>query len=310
MASIIAAGTAGCSSSEDMKPEDTQSVNPVVHEEEVVISGLDKEFKIMFLADTHISLCDDRDPDLIEKALARYEIFRNENGSGADVSFREMISYIAEEQPDLLILGGDIVDSAMWASIDLVQEQLDELQLPWIYGMGNHDFEYGSEYYTEKAYTEYLPRLSSISGTQNGYQLIEYERFIVLVVDDESNRVSPEAADITENLAKGEKPVILVTHVPIEPLADDVLWETSKEFWGASEDGRSRVLLGPNSCYPDESTRRFLDSVLMEDSSVALVLAGHIHFYHRDELNGNLVQVVTGAGFENELVKVTLKPLK
>ena len=308
MGVIMVAEMAGFSSSKKIKPNGTQRVNPIVHEEKVVISGLEKEFEIMFLTDTHISLCDDRDPDLIEKAQARYEIFRNKSGVGADESFRGMIAYIAEEQPDLLILGGDIVDSAMWASIDLVQEQLNELQLPWVYGMGNHDFEYGGEYYTEKAYTEYLPRFNSISDTQNGYQLIEYERFFVVVADDACNRVSPEAADMMESLARGEKPVILVTHVPIEPLEDDVLWEATKEFWGESEDGHSRVLMGPNSCYPNEATQRFLDSVLMEDSAVVLVLAGHIHFYHRDKLSGDLVQVATGAGFENNIVTVTLSP--
>ncbi len=302
---ILAVSAAGCAFSRESGAD--QGV--VVHEETVVIPKLEEEFEILFLADTHISLCDDRDPELLEKAKARYEGFREESGgTGADESFRELMAYVKEEQPDLLILGGDIVDSAMWASIDLVQEQLEALDVPWVYGMGNHDFEYGGEYYTERAYAEYLPRLSGVSDTRDGFQVMEYDRFVVLVTDDQCNRISEEAAEKMEQLSEGEKPVIVVTHVPVEPSGDDSLWEETKKVWGETEDGRSRVLLGPNSCRPDETTQRFLDAVLREDGRTALVLAGHIHFYHRDDLTENLVQVVTGAGFEREIVKVTLTP--
>ena len=60
---------------------------------------------------------------------------------------------------DILILGGDIIDSAMYASIDHVEDRLKKLKIPYLYSMGNHDFEYGSEYFSATAYEEYLPRL-------------------------------------------------------------------------------------------------------------------------------------------------------
>lgn len=285
-----------------------KELHVTVHEEEVVVPGLKKEFQIVFLADTHISLCDERDSELSAKAAARYAGFYAPDGDAADVSFLKLMNYVSEEEPDLLILGGDIVDSAMWASVDFVGGAIQKLKIPYVYEMGNHDFEYGSEYFSDTAYSEYLPRLQTISNTYRGYQLLRYEDFTVFAVDDQSNQVSAAALETLEALCREGKPIILVTHVPIDPPSDNTLAEESKRVWGASEDGRSRVLLGPDSCPPNETTQRFLDLVLSEESPIEVVLAGHIHFYHKDYLVGQRLQIVTGAGFEKELVKLTLKP--
>ena len=294
--------------------------NIIVREEIVEIPGLTEEFELIFMADNHISLCDERDASLQEKAYSRYESFRSKDGDGAEESFQALMKYTKAEQPELLILGGDVVDSAMWESIDFVKRELEEAGVPWIYEMGNHDFEYGEEYYTETAYAEYLPRFADISESTQGYQIKEYKEFMVFAVDDDCNRITEKALESFKAVIRHGKPIVLITHVPIEPHGDAAmdtmpkgeeskgLWEESNRVWGAAESGNSRVLLGENSCVPNETTAEFLALVVDEDSPVELVLAGHIHFYHRDYLSGELVQVVTGAGFEKELVKVTLVP--
>ena len=104
------------------------------------------------------------------------------------------------------------------------------------------------------------------------------------------------------------KAIILISHVPIESHIEDGLWEKSKEVWGATSDGRSKVLLGERSCIPDQTTGRFLELVKAADSPVKLVLSGHVHFYHEGKLTENVRQIVTGAGFERELVKIILSP--
>ncbi len=314
---LMAAVLAGCGTFGNAETEKSvgsgnvktdKAAEITVHEEYVAVPGLQEEVTLVFLADTHVSLCDERDPELLEKAAARYEGFRNAEGEGADVSFQTLMEYAAKEEPELLILGGDIVDSAMWASIDFVKEALEETDVPWIYEMGNHDFEYGTEYFSDRAYTEYLSRFSQISNTHEGCQITEYDDFVIFAVDDKNSQVGKEAVRRMKELAKQDKPVILVTHVPIQPLGDDALLEETKQVWNPSEDGHSRVLMGPDACVPNETTQEFLDLVLDEESPVVLVLAGHIHFYHKDQLTEDILQVVTGAGFETELVKVTLQP--
>lgn len=279
-----------------------------VHEEEVIIPGLSEEFEMIFFADTHVSLCDERDETLMEKADSRYLGFQNEDGMGADKSFLDIMDYVKKERPDLLVLGGDVIDSAMWASIDLVENALKDTKVPWIYEMGNHDFEYGTEYFSDKAFEEYLPRLSELSESVNGCQIVSYEDFTILAVDDRNNKVTKEALETLKKLCMEDKPVILVMHVPIEPLIDEELLEETKKVWGPSEKGNSKVLIGENSCVPNKITRKFLKLALSDESPVVLVLSGHIHFYHKDMLTKDIVQIVTGPGYQREVVKIKMKP--
>lgn len=300
-----------CTSSEQEERRKKLEENGLIlHEEEVSISGLTEPFEFTFLADTHISLCDDRDKELLEKSSERYQGFCSDDGESADVTFVKLMDYIKWEQPQLMILGGDIIDSAMWASIDFVDEILQQTGISWMYGMGNHDFEYGKEYFSKKAYAEYLPRLKNISTTEKGYQIVEYDEFIIFLADDKNNQIKKAAVKAFEKVVNDGRSIILVLHVPIEPIVENTLLEESKAVWGVSEENHSRVLMGINSCVPNKNTQRFLDLVLMEDSPVELVLAGHIHFYHKDNLTNDLVQIVTGAGYKKELLKVTLKPEK
>lgn len=279
-----------------------------VHEEELDL-GLSKPFDITFIADTHISLCDDRDEALKDKATLRYSAFVSPDGLHADEMFTEEMDLVKEQAPDLLILGGDIVDSAMYASIDLVTDSLKDAGVEYIYGMGNHDFEYGDEYYSKKAYSEYLPRLEQVSSTSEGFQMKEYDEFTVLVVDDDNNQVTEGALDALKRATKLNKPVILCTHVPLEPDPEysAELIESSIRMWGAYDDGRSRVLLGDHACIPNDITREFIELVKSPESPVSIVLSGHIHFYDKSNLTDSLVQIVTGAGFEGDLIKLHIK---
>ena len=277
-----------------------------VRQEEVDIRGFDGEFKIYFLADSLMSLCDDRDPDVLEKAASRKEMFMHD-GMDATETFDSIMKDASSRKEDILILGGDIIDSAMYESIDYLTKELKKPGVPYIYYMGNHDFEYGTEYFSEKAYSEYLPRLDELHGDAS-YQVKEYDDLILFAADDENSQISAEALSAYREIAEKGKPVILLLHVPIEPLTDDTsLLDKCIEVWGPSDAGKSRVTMGVNGCYPNETTAQFLDLVLAEDSPVELVLAGHVHFYHRDMLNDHTLQLITGAAFEGESMYITVR---
>lgn len=287
------------------------ATNVSVHEETFEISGIDREYELVFTADNHISLCDDRDPDLSEKAKTRYESFVSWDNCYADESFENVINYVKNEEPDLLILGGDVIDSAMYASVDFVSSKLSELEefnIPYIYGMGNHDFEYGYEYYTDKAFNEYMPRLSGITDVEKSFETYELEDLVVMIADDYGNKIAQDSLDELNRICSLGKPVIVSIHVPIEPTDSDSLWEMSKSIWGYTPDGASRVLLGSRSCVPDAVTAEFINKITEENSPVELVLAGHIHFYHKDTIGKDTPQVIAGPGFDKEVSKIILTP--
>ncbi len=275
-------------------------------EETIDVDGLEEEFSLFFLADSHISLCDERDEELLPKAAERSIMFRTDDIDAWE-RFDIMMGEVKREDNDIVLLGGDIVDSAMYASIDHVSEQLEGLKCPYLYYMGNHDFEYGDEYFSQRAYEEYLPRLEDMHGSAP-YQVKEYDDLIIFAVDDHDCQIDKPVLDAYKAEASKGKPIILGMHVPIEPVTgDDSLIRDFEKINGEGCVKRLRLIIGENGSLPNEVTREFLDLVLAEDSPVILVLAGHIHFYHRDMLNDKILQIVTGPAYAGEGLRIVLK---
>lgn len=276
-----------------------------IQEEQLAIKGIRHDYNFFLIADTHISLCDERDADLIEKAKKRREAFKNESGKNAALTFRNLITESVESGTDLTIFAGDITDSAMYASIDFVQEQVDRLDMPYLYVTGNHDFEYGEEYFSKKAYQNYFPRLHGLTQTSQQYVVKEYEDLIVAGLNDKNNQFDKSAVQALLPYLKGTKPVILVMHVPLQPLYEDSdLERQSDQVWGLSANGNCRVLIGKTACRPNKTTGKLLDAVFAKDSPVAAVFAGHIHFYNRSMLNDASAQFVTGAGYYGDGIRI------
>jgi len=276
-----------------------------IEEEYLKVDGLLGSYEFMLIADSHISLCDGRDAGLQQKADSRRMAFYNESGHDAARTFSNLIGEAKRRGPDLTILAGDITDSAMYESIDFVKSKLDYLDLPYLYVLGNHDFEYGDEYFSKKAYREYFPRLKCLTKTDRQYVITEYDEFVVIGINDKNNQLPKDAVNAAMPYIKGSKPVFLVLHVPLLPKTDDFsLEKKSNDVWGLSKNGHCRVLLGENACEPNRTTKKLLDAVFAADSPVAAVFAGHIHFYHRDMLSGSAQQLVTGAAYYGDAVYI------
>ncbi len=284
--------------------------NVRIKEERLAVAGIGHAYTFFLIADTHISLCDARDEGLMEKALARRQAFEAESGKVASRTFANLMDAANEGNADLTIFAGDITDSAMYASIEFVEKQVGRLEMPYLYITGNHDFEYGDEYFSKKAYRDYFPRLQNLTGTAQQYVVKEYEDLVVAGINDKNNQFSKGAVRaLLPYLEPGSKPVILVMHVPLQPQdPDSPLQQQADQVWGLSEKGRCRVLLGEDACKPNKTTQKLLDAVFAKDSPVAAVFAGHIHFYNRSMLNAASGQIVTGAGYYGDAVRVLVCP--
>jgi DNA repair exonuclease SbcCD nuclease subunit len=276
--------------------------------EEIQIPEIEREYHLFFVADSQISLCDERDAALEEKSLQRQSMFVDENGVESWVNFDKMIQASNDMNADIFIMGGDILDSAMYASIDYVEDELEKLDAPYIYCTGNHDFEYGNEYFSQTAYDEYLPRLDKMRQ-EGTYSIEEYDDLVIIAVNDHNNQIDHTSVEGLKEAINTGKPVVVVLHVPIEPLTGDgSLLQESIDVWGATSEGKSKVIIGDDGCSPNKDTQEFVNLITAEDSPVQLVLGGHIHFYHKDKLNDFVTQIVSGAAYEGYALSVTLKP--
>lgn len=71
------------------------------------------------------------------------------------------------------------------------------------------------------------------------------------------------------------------------------------------------VLGGGNYCgiYPDEVSTEFINITTESSSPVKAVLAGRVHFYNRDMINENIVQIVGDAGYKGSAMWIKIVPV-
>jgi len=277
-----------------------------VNEEKIDIDGLDEPFTIFFVADSHICLCDDRDKEVKDICDARYEEFKRDS-KGSQKNFSIVMDHVRKQDPDLVIFGGDMTDEATYASIEYVEKEIDKLECPYLFIMGNHDFMYGDEYFSDRAYEEYFTRFDSLNEVKEGYQIACFDEFNILILDDRNNQVCEETPQAIDKLKKDNKPVIIAQHVPFVPTyGESDLIEETNAVWGSAYKDYSRVLMGEHANDPNEATSQLIDFVSEENGIVKLVLAGHVHFYHKDNMSSDTLQLTVKPAYERGLLKITL----
>lgn len=272
-----------------------------VIEEEIILPGVKSEYDLLFLTDTHAVIRDESDSEQIAaNGEARAAEFVNAAGVSSDKQLSDWMDYAAAQDFDAVLLGGDIIDYPSEASIDYLDEQLNKLTVPYLYTMGNHDWTFPWEYMTETGEQSYRPLLAPYMDGQTSIHTWETDDLLVIAVDNSSGQVRPEAVEAYEELLQTDKPVIVMLHVPL--MTQSVLGK-AREVW------TSPVVLGAGNyggIYPNEDSERFVELTTAADSPVELVLAGHVHFYDKDYIEGEkqVLQIVGDAGFHQSAVKL------
>lgn len=265
-----------------------------VREEYVVMEGLKQEYDLLYITDTHIIVLSEEDDEQVKaNAESRSPLFYDGAGISSAEQFPYWMKYANEQQVDAVLLGGDIIDYPSEANINFLKENLAQLEMPVLYTLGNHDWTYPWEYMTETAKTEYIPLLEPMVKEGGVIQTLDMGEFLVVGIDNSSNQVNPEALEEYMTLLEKDKPVIVVTHVPF--MTQSVL-ENAKEVWG------SPMVIGGGDyggIYPSVESETFVSATTAQDSPVAAVLAGHVHFYDKDDIEGerNVIQIVGNAGY-------------
>lgn len=270
-----------------------QSFEMKVSVEHLTIPGLQKEYKLLFLTDTHIIV-----PKEGEACGERYEAFCNAQGVPAMEQFPQWISYANEQKVDAVLLGGDMIDSPSEENLAFLQEQLEALQMPYLYCPGNHDWNYEWDYMTENARENELPKLAPMMEGNTALHAMELGELSLVAVDDSSNQVQPSVPEEYEKLLRQGKPTILLCHIPL--ITQSVLGR-AREVWA------SPVVLGAGNyggIYPDENSQTFMEMTAKKDSPVQAILAGHVHFQDMDYYVGekSIPQYVGEAGYNGSAI--------
>ncbi len=272
-----------------------------ITEETVQLKGIEGEYTLLFLTDTH-AIVQSQGASEQEAANeeARYPTFFNEEGVPSAEQFPEWIRYANENGVDAVLLGGDIIDTPSEANLRWLEEQLGQLDMPYLYVNGNHDWTYPWEYMTEAGKEAYLPLLEPFMQDNTVIHSLDFGEFTVVGIDDSPGQVEVGVFPAYEEILAEGRPVIVLAHVPF--MTQSVLGK-AREAWS------SPVVIGAGNyggIYPNEDSERFVSLTTAADSPVELVLAGHVHFYDRDVIEGEkqVLQLVGGAGFRGEAILI------
>jgi predicted MPP superfamily phosphohydrolase len=263
-----------------------------VKEEEIMVEGINHDYTFFFLTDTHIVVKDESDTEVEKEYANSLTAFVNANGIASVNAFPFWIEYANDLECDAMLMGGDMISYPTEAGVSYFDENISKLKIPYVYTIGNHDWTFPWEYFTNPAYLEMIEPLSEA-------QVLEYEDLIVFAVDDSTDQISEESLDLFKEYYEVGKPIVLLLHVPV---STESIAEKSNIDW------KRNIAIGGSGITPNALTAEFLTLLEAEDSPVVCVLGGHVHFYDRSTLsNGFTVQIVGDDAFSGSGTVIRLK---
>lgn len=299
-----------CSKAETEKPDkevsdNNNSVQGITETESfsLNIPGISREYRFLYITDAHMVAAGDEESEEIRNyAKEREGLFYNAEGETSVRQFDRLTASLSPDMYDGLLLGGDLIDSPSASNMAYLKEFFSSLSLPYLYTPGNHDWTFPWEYMTEEGRTKYLEPLSIYMEGNSAIHSLEFDDLILVAVDNSSNQIDPSCLDAYRLLLEKNKPVILMLHVPL--MTDSLLAE-SKNYWN------SGVVLGGGvngGIYPNEQSAELIRLTTQADSPVAAILAGHVHFTHRSEVEGekSIPQYVGGPGFQGIAAEIVI----
>lgn len=272
-----------------------------VDEVTIDLPGVENSYELLFVSDMHILTVDESVyEDHIPVAQNRYEnMFRSSTGTYSKDTWKALSSVIDDWQADALIMGGDMMDFVSPGNVALFQEGLNQISTPYMYLRADHDL--GTWYSASLTEEDALELHRGICSYEDMY-VMEFQDFYVLGWNNSTGQLTEAGLATAQDIWDDGKPIILVTHVPINSIVDNGLAETA-----ANIDPQGRVKLWGYDCLyqPGEyTTATFLEMLYDAQSPVEAVLSGHLHFKYTVPLTEQTMEYVFAPAFAGNIAKI------
>ena len=264
--------------------------------------GLKKPRRFLHISDAHTAVAFENASEE-ERAFAEKQTHRWSMGERtSNEAFEEMLHYVRAVRPDALLIAGDAVDYVGEANAAMIKDRLLALKeegISSLYAFGNHE---GASYREDiPDFRAHYGLYSEVMGEDPSFQVMDLGDLLLVAVEDSMRDITEEQLCKMKAVCKDAKArgisILLLMHVPIcaEALAPRVL-----KTWGPS------FMLG--SLASDSATvQEFCALVKAEDSPIAAVLAGHIHYAQKGEVAKGRMQYVSAPAFEGFVYDITVE---
>lgn len=257
--------------------------------EELMINGIQREYRFLHIADLHAVLYDERErSDRAEYLRPRIKDF-SEDGINPTERMNALIEYIHAHASELdaVLFSGDIIDCPSEKSLEYLKDVLYALPVPYMFVLGNHDWQYADE--DKKNVAKFLHRHQFNDYTKGNpyFHKKQFGELTFLGVDNSIGYYEAGLADVLEQPFHQEKNIILLQHIPFYAAT---LSQDNKTWWHGHD-----YIFGS---LQDEGldNRKVYEMVTSQENNVKAVFAGHLHFFHRDILDGGIPQYIAPYG--------------
>lgn len=273
----------------------------MLDEKQIIIPGLQDEYKVVFVNDQHIIVPDGNYMDeKSEEVAQRCELFCDQNGQTSRETWSMIVDQINALEPDGVVLNGDMIDFFSEGNLECLMKEMKRIEYPTMYIRADHDL---AIWYSNTISQDYVYEKELETWEMEDVMIQEFDDFMIVGINNNTSYLSNAGLQKLKELWQLNKPIILAMHVPLKSQLNNELSDMSKALW------QDRALLWGEECYyiPDEVTKQFLDLVYAENSPVVAVMRAHLHFPYEDQLNKNIKQIVFDASFKRVIGVVDVK---
>jgi len=287
-----------CNTSLENNLENSFDVSVTVNEERVSIfsNAIKSPVKIVHIADTHLFMDDKRGykykefSDRMAGAYNQTSHFKTRKKTSPRESFEKTLMHAKEEEADLIALVGDIFSFPSELAIEWVISKLKEIDIPYVYVSGNHDWHYeGMEGSMDSLRNTWINKRLLPLYQNNDPLMAAYDikgiRF--LAVDNSTYEINEDQLEFFSNQVETGLPLVLLVHIPMYAPGKSISYGCGNPNWSAKTDRNYNLERRPR--WPNEghtkTTFEFHKKVF-EAPNLLGIFTGHIH--------KNTIEIVKG----------------
>ncbi len=254
-----------------------------VIERTIKIKGLTEPKNIVGIADTHLTLIDDRE-DEYSHTLQKERSYMFPNALHC---MEEIKQYIKETKPDAVMACGDIIDFPSAKNLEYADDFFNNCCKNYIYTFGNHDWNYPRTYNNVANWRGNTPKFRSFLKDNNpSVQVLDLGEVLLVALDNSTDYMFLDTLEQFKEVAAIGKPMILLMHLAfytpeMGDLAVDGQPQDIMLVMGVPEEKREHVK-HCTSCLENEVSREFIRMMYDPEVPVVATCSGHLHYEFKD----------------------------
>ena len=275
--------------------------------------------RIVHIADTHLFRDDERGVPYkkysgrMAKAYNQTKHFITDELTNPELAFEAALNFAKESQADLITLIGDIFSFPSEAAIEWVQAKLEEVNIPYIYVAGNHDWHYeGMEGPLEDLREKWIANrlLPLYQGNHPLMSAYDVKGIRFLAIDNSTYQINDDQLAFFKKQVASNVPLVLLVHIPMYAPGKSISFGCGNPDWGASSDRNFELegrLRWPESGH-SKTTFDFHKAVFSAPNLMG-IFSGHIHRFSLESIKGK-PQIVTDDNASGGYLDVNFIPME